>query len=154
MLEKKNEKEKIKLRGQLKLYIQWPSVMAVLLVAMNVWVYMIDKRAGSLMVFFVLIYIIMAGSLYLRSKTVLLKDLVEFAAQYGIVQNTLLKELTVPYAILMSDGKTIWMNDLFREILGTKPRRDVPISKYIPELNRSIFPKEGKDGCLLQGQGI
>ena len=108
MLEKKNEKEKIKLRGQLKLYIQWPSVMAVLLVAMNVWVYMIDKRAGSLMVFFVLIYIIMAGSLYLRSKTVLLKDLVEFAAQYGIVQNTLLKELTVPYAILMSDGKTIW----------------------------------------------
>ncbi len=145
MLEKKNEKEKIKLRGQLKLYIQWPSVMAVLLVAMNVWVYMIDKRAGSLMVFFVLIYIIMAGSLYLRSKTVLLKDLVEFAAQYGIVQNTLLKELTVPYAILMSDGKTIWMNDLFREILGTKPRRDVPISKYIPELNRSIFPKEGKD---------
>lgn len=97
------------------------------------------------MVFFVLIYIIMAGSLYLRSKTVLLKDLVEFAAQYGIVQNTLLKELTVPYAILMSDGKTIWMNDLFREILGTKPRRDVPISKYIPELNRSIFPKEGKD---------
>ncbi len=145
MLEKKNEKEKIKLRGQLKLYIQWPSVMAVLLVAMNVWVYMIDKRAGSLMVFFVLIYIIMAGSLYLRSKTVLLKDLVEFAAQYGIVQNTLLKELTVPYAILMSDGKTIWMNDLFREILGTKPRRDVPISKYIPELNRSIFPKEAKD---------
>lgn len=145
MLEKKNEKEKIKLRGQLKLYIQWPSVMAVLLVAMNVWVYMIDKRAGSLMVFFVLIYFIMAGSLYLRSKTVLLKDLVEFAAQYGIVQNTLLKELTVPYAILMSDGKTIWMNDLFREILGTKPRRDVPISKYIPELNRSIFPKEGKD---------
>ena len=145
MLEKKNEKEKIKLRGQLKLYIQWPSVMAVLLVAMNVWVYMIDKRAGSLMVFFVLIYIIMAGSHYLRSKTVLLKDLVEFAAQYGIVQNTLLKELTVPYAILMSDGKTIWMNDLFREILGTKPRRDVPISKYIPELNRSIFPKEGKD---------
>lgn len=145
MLEKKNEKEKIKLRGQLKLYIQWPSVMAVLLVAMNVWVYMIDKRAGSLMVFFVLIYIIMAGSHYLRSKTVLLKDLVEFAAQYGIVQNTLLKELTVPYAILMSDGKTIWMNDLFREILGTKPRRDVPISKYIPELNRSIFPKEAKD---------
>ena len=97
------------------------------------------------MVFFVLLYIIMAGSLYLRSKTVLLKDLVEFAAQYGVVQNTLLKELTVPYAILMSDGKTIWMNDLFREILGTKPRRDVPISKYIPELNRSIFPKEAQD---------
>ena len=141
MLEKKNEKEKIKLRGQLKLYIQWPSVMAVLLVAMNVWVYMIDKRAGSLMVFFVLIYIIMAGSLYLRSKTVLLKDLVEFAAQYGIVQNTLLKELTVPYAILMSDGKTGCADQ--QVYSGAEPQ-------YISQRGQGY----NRDGCLLQGQGI
>ena len=145
MLEKKSETEKLKLRGQLKMYIQWPSIMAVLLIAMNIWVYIIDRRAGSLMGIFVVIYSLIALGLYFRSKTVLLKDLVEFAAQYGIVQNTLLKELTLPYAILMSDGKTIWMNDLFKEILGCKPRRDVPISKYIPELNRSIFPKEIQD---------
>ena len=145
MLEKKSETEKLKLRGQLKMYIQWPSIMAVLLIAMNIWVYAIDRRAGSLMGIFVLIYSLIALVLYFRSKTVLLKDLVEFAAQYGIVQNTLLKELTVPYAILMSDGKTIWMNDLFKNILGGRPRRDIPISKYIPELNRSIFPKELKD---------
>ena len=145
MLEKKTENEKLKLRGQLKMYIQWPSIMAVLLIAMNIWVYAIDRRAGSLMGIFVLVYSLIALVLYFRSKTVLLKDLVEFAAQYGIVQNTLLKELTVPYAILMSDGKTIWMNDLFKNILGGRPRRDIPISKYIPELNRSIFPKELKD---------
>ena len=29
MLEKKTENEKLKLRGQLKMYIQWPSIMAV-----------------------------------------------------------------------------------------------------------------------------
>ncbi len=145
MVDKKREKEKIRLRGQLKLYIQWPSIVALLLVAMNVWVYIIDRRAGILMCIFVIIYIIMAGWLYLRSKSVILKDLVEFAAQYGIVQNTLLKELTVPYAILLNDGKAIWMNDLFKKILGGKPRRDVPISKYIPELNQSIFPKEIED---------
>ena len=144
-MSEKKEKEKIKLKGQLKLYIQWPTIVAILLVAMNVWVYIIDRRAGTLMFIFVTVYIIMAGWLYLRSKSVILKDLVEFAAQYGIVQNTLLKELTVPYAIFLNDGKTIWMNDLFVEILGGKPRRDVPISKYIPELNHSIFPKEVDD---------
>ena len=144
-MSEKKEKEKIKLKGQLKLYIQWPTIVAILLVAMNVWVYIIDGRAGTLMFIFVTVYIIMAGWLYLRSKSVILKDLVEFAAQYGIVQNTLLKELTVPYAIFLSDGKTIWMNDLFVEILGGKPRRDIPISKYIPELNHSIFPKEVDD---------
>ena len=104
MGEKKKEKEKIKLRGQMKLYIQWPSIVAILLVAMNIWVYVIDKRAGILMCIFVVVYIIMAGCLYLRSKSVILKDLIEFAAQYGVVQNTLLKELTVPYAILLNDG--------------------------------------------------
>ena len=55
MLEKKSENEKLKLRGQLKMYIQWPSIMAVLLIAMNVWVYIIDRRAGTLMGIFVLI---------------------------------------------------------------------------------------------------
>ena len=54
---------------------------------------------------FVLIYIMMVGVLYLYSKSIIMKDLVEFAAQYGIVQNTLLKELAVPYAILLDDGK-------------------------------------------------
>ena len=60
MLEKKTENEKLKLRGQLKMYIQWPSIMAVLLIAMNIWVYAIDRRAGSLMGIFVLIYSLIA----------------------------------------------------------------------------------------------
>ncbi len=145
MLDKKKEADKIKLKGQLKLYIQWPAIVAVLLVLVNIWVYVTDRKAGILMGMFVVVYIIVAGWLYLRSKTVILKDLVEFAAQYGIVQNTLLKELTVPYAILLDDGKTLWINDLFKQILGGRPRRDVPIGKYIPELNSSIFPKEDND---------
>ncbi|MBO1736761.1 DHH family phosphoesterase, partial [Barnesiella sp. GGCC_0306] len=70
------------------------------------------------------------------------KDLVEFAAQYGIVQNTLLRELSVPYAILLEDGKAVWMNDKFEEIFGKRPKGEAYISKYIPELNKNIFPKE------------
>ena len=79
-----------------------------------------------------------------------MKDLVEFAAQYGIVQNTLLKKLAVPYALLLEDGKLMWMNDQFREILGGKLKGENVLSRYIPELNRSIFPKsDGRDGSLL-----
>ena len=142
MSEKQKENGKVHLKGQLRLYMQWPAVMALLLVAMNIWIYRIDRRAGSLMFVFVLIYIMMVGILYLYSKSIIMKDLVEFAAQYGIVQNTLLKELAVPYAILLDDGKAIWMNNQFQEILGGKPKGESYISKYIPELNKSIFPKE------------
>lgn len=139
------EKQKVRLKGQLKIYMQWPAIMAVLLVGMNIWIYRLDKKAGILMSLFLLLYIIMIGFLYLYTKSLVMKDLIEFAAQYGVIQNTLLKELAVPYAILLEDGKAIWMNDQFEKILGGKARGEAYISKYIPELNKSIFPQEEND---------
>ena len=136
------EKSKVRLKGQLRLFMQWPAFMSVLLLAMNIWIYRTDKAAGSIMFLFVLIYVIIVGFMYLYNKSIILKDLVEFAAQYGVVQNILLKELAIPYAILLDDGKVIWMNDQFQEILNKKAKNDFYLSKFIPELNRSIFPKE------------
>lgn len=46
-MEKKNENGKVQLKGQLKLYIQWPAIMALLLIAMDLWVYKMDHRADS-----------------------------------------------------------------------------------------------------------
>ena len=135
------EKQSVQLKGQLRLYMQLPAVMAVLLAILNIWIYRMDRRAGLLMLIFVIIYIIMVGFLYIYSKSIIMKDLVEFAAQYGIVQNVLLRELAIPYAILLDDGKAVWMNGEFEKVLGGKPKGDAYISKYIPELNVSIFPK-------------
>ena len=143
MSEKQNGK--VRLTGQLKLYMELPAVMAFLLAALNIWIYRLDRRAGFLMLFFVLIYIFMVGYLYIYSKSIVMKDLVEFAAQYGIVQNVLLKELAIPYAILLDDGKAVWMNEQFERVLGGKPKGDAYISKYIPELNVSIFPRQEGD---------
>ena len=61
IMEKKNEKGKVQLKGQLKLYIQWPAIMSLLLIAMDLWVYKLDHRAGILMAVFVVVYIIMVG---------------------------------------------------------------------------------------------
>lgn len=144
-MEKKKKEEKVRLKGQLRMYMQLPAVMAVVLVIMNIWILAIDYQAGVLMMFFVAGYILVVAFLYTYSKTKVVKDLVEFAAQYGIVQNTLLKELAVPYAILLEDGKAVWMNDQFLNILGQKAEGKIYISKFIPEINTSIFPKEETD---------
>ncbi len=56
-----------------------------------------------------------------------MKDLVEFAAQYGIVQNTLLKELSIPYAILLDDGKI----DLDEHAFEASPGTIIPKDKLI-----------------------
>lgn len=129
------------LKGQLKLYMQWPAIMAILLVAINIWIFTIDHKAGFLMCVFVLIYIVAVGLLYFHNKSLVLTDLLDFAAQYGMVQNVLLKDLSVPYVIMMDDGKIIWANDSFQELFG-KTVIGKYLSSFIPDLNRSIFPKE------------
>ena len=126
------QKQKVRLKGQLRLYMQLPAVMTVLLAVLNVWIYRMDRRAGLLMLMFIVIYIFMVGYLYIYSKSIIMKDLVEFAAQYGIVQNVLLKELAIPYAILLDDGKAVWMNAQFERVLGGKPCSSAatpPVSK-------------------------
>ena len=136
------DKRDIQLKGQLKLYMQWPAIMSVLLLAMNVWIYKIDHRAGFIMLIFVLIYMLIVGALYFFNRAVILRDLVEFSAQYGVVQNTLLKELSVPYALLMEDGRILWVNDEFNAIFEGEGKVSGSLAKYIPEINRSLFPKE------------
>ena len=39
----------------------------------------------------------------------------------------------------------MWMNDQFERLFGDKAQKDKYLSRYIPELNRSIFPKEEND---------
>ena len=136
------DKRDIQLKGQLKLYMQWPAIMSVLLLAMNVWIYKIDHRAGFIMLIFVLIYMLIVGALYFFNRAVILRDLVEFSAQYGVVQNTLLKELSVPYELLMEDGRILWVNDEFNAIFEGEGKVSGSLAKYIPEINRSLFPKK------------
>lgn len=121
------------------MYMQWPLIMTILLLAMNIWMYMTDQKAGLTMTVFVIIYVVIVGLLYFYNRSLILADLIQFSTQYKGIQNTLLKELTVPYAIILEDGHILWKNDRFSEIVDG---REKFIQKVIPELNKGIFPKD------------
>ena len=40
------KKKKMRLKGKLRLYMNWPLIMTFLLVAMNIWVLMVDRKAA------------------------------------------------------------------------------------------------------------
>lgn len=142
-------RKKLKLNGKLKLYMQWPAFMIILLLLMDVWIYKTDQRAGMIMTIGILAYSAIVAGMYMYNKSLIWSDLFEFAAQYSIVQNKLLKELNVPYAILLSDGKIIWANNQFSEVLEAESWKDTYLSKYIPDLNRGVFPKEEDENVTL-----
>ena len=138
-------KQDIRFKGQIKLYMQWPAIMAIFLAAMNVWIFTVDKKAGFVMSLCVLIYLVVVGILYFHNKSVVLSDLVDFTTQYGFMQNEILKEFPVPYAILKTDGKILWMNRCGIELFEDEDIVGKYLSNYIHDLNRSIFPRSEED---------
>ena len=142
-------KKDVRLKGQLRLYMQWPVIMTVLLAAMNIWMYMIDRKAGGMMSVFIIIYMVIVGVLYFYNRSLILADMIQFSTQYKGIQNTLLKELSIPYAILMEDGRILWKNDRFEQLFADK-KREVYLNKLIPELNRGVFPKKDIDHVELE----
>ena len=131
------------------MYMSWPLIMTILLAAVDVWVYVIDKRAGFIMTVFILIYLGIAGGLYFYNRSLILADLIQFSAQYKGIEHTLLKELAVPYAITLEGGRILWKNDAFASIMDS-PRKEKYLNRMIPELHPGVFPKEDMEHVELE----
>ncbi len=122
--------------------MRWPLYLAIPLAAMVIWIYLISSNAGTIMGAFLLLYVVVAGILYARSKPMVYKELFSFATQYGQVQKKLLKELAIPYALLSEDGMVIWMNKEFMGITGKTKSFSKGINSIFPELNRGVLPSK------------
>ena len=111
-------KERLKLTGQLKRFLQWPLILSVILLAMNFVVYGIDTRAGIFVSVVVAIYVMISISLMVYYRPAIFRELIGFAHEYDDVQKTMLGGLKLPYALLDGDGNVIWMNKAFAGIIG------------------------------------
>lgn len=110
-------KEKIKVKGQLRSYMQWPLFLTAILIIVNVLIGAIDVKAGIAMSVFTVVYILIALWLYTYRRKRLLNGLVEFSAEYASIQKGLLDDMMLPYGITDEDGHLIWMNKALTEVL-------------------------------------
>lgn len=145
-------KKDLRLKGQLGNYMRWPLYLTALLAVMDIAVYTVSKEAGFLMMFFVLIYAVLAAILYVYNKPMVYTELVSFATQYGQIQKNLLKELELPYALLGEEGKIIWMNREFMRITGKKKDYSRSITTIFSELNKGILPNEERPEVSVELQ--
>ena len=143
------KKNKMQLKGQLRMYMRWPLIMTLLLIGMDAWVYMVDKKAGLLMTVIIIIYVGIAFSLYFYNRSLILADLIQFSVQYKGIENRLLKELAIPYAIALEDGRILWKNDCFLNLTEGQ-RKERYLNRMIPELHPGVFPKNDVDHVELE----
>ena len=135
-------KQQVSWGGKLKSYLEWPIFVIILLIIMDVAIFACSKQAGLIALLFTCIYLIIIVALFFVYKPSVMKELVAFAAEYGQVQRQMLEDFSIPYGLLDTDGKTIWMNHKMRELFQKSNKYHQVISSLIPDLCPSQLPHE------------
>lgn len=134
------KKNKMKYKGKLKSFLQWPVVFLAVLAAMNILIYMTSVQAGLLVSIFLGLYLVLTIVLVFRYKPLILNEMISFATQYGQVQKTLLDEFSIPYALLDADGRMIWMNEEFSKTIEKDKSYRKNIQTLFPEIHSGTMP--------------
>ena len=79
----------------------------------------------------------------------IIADRIQFSVQYKGIENRLLKELAIPYAIALEDGRILWKNDCFLNLTEGQ-RKERYLNRMIPELHPGVFPKNDVDHVELE----
>ncbi|MGN6715154.1 DHH family phosphoesterase [Anaerocolumna jejuensis] len=138
-------KKKVKVKGALQSYLRWPLFLSLLLIAMDIGINLADRKAGMMMNGFVVVYIIIAMALYFFKRPNILGDIVRYAADYGQVQKQLLKDMALPYGVLDCQGRLLWGNNEFLEVVGDERLAKKSISRIFPEITEAVLPTDMQD---------
>ncbi len=138
-------KKKIKVKGPLRIYLQWPIWLTVLLLAMTIWIFTINIKCGIIVSVFLVFYFGISLTLYLKNRQNVMNELISFATEYAQVQRQLLYELEVPYALLDDQGRILWVNERFRHILDKEKLQRKMVNHFFPDVKKSWFQSEEED---------
>ena len=142
------KKKKIQYSGKLKSYMQWPVIMVLFFLIMNVAVYFLDVKAGLVVSVFFVLYAVMVLVMRFHYRPSIMNEMISFATQYGQIQKTLLNEFSIPYAILDIDGRVIWMNEAFCKVVGKDKQYRKSIGSLFPEIGAGTIARLGEEESI------
>ena len=144
-MKKDKNKAKIKLKGALKLYMQWPVWLTALLLCMVLSIYVVDRKAAGIMMIYTAVYFVIALILFVFKRPYIVGELVRFAADHGQVQHSFVKELDVPYGILDTEGHLVWANNELKDIVKYEKTARMSVQNVFEELSLEQLPTVEED---------
>ena len=137
-------RDKGKMRGTFRVYLQWPLLLSVLLIVLTAVVGTVSAKAGIIVSVFTLVYIGIALWLYFTRKRGILGGLIAFSQAYDQSRQTLLKEMLIPYAVSDGNGRILWMNQEFEKILEEDKNGLKNITAIFPEITKEMLATGGQ----------
>ncbi|MDO4330673.1 MAG: DHH family phosphoesterase [Lachnospiraceae bacterium] len=138
-------KDKVRVKGQLSVYLQWPLILSVLLIIATMVLGAVNLKAAAVMSAFTFLYILIALWIYLYQRKSVLAGLVEFSSEYAWIQKQLLYEMIQPYAIADDKGRLLWMNQSFAELLGVDHHSRKSLIALFPGVTKELLDQKEEE---------
>lgn len=126
----------------------FPTVLTIVLFAINVGIYFLDLYAGFALSFCLILYAAVFFYWYLHQREKISRRMLQLAAGNGQIQKKLLKELSSPYALLDESGDVVWMNESFQQVIHKEESYHKSLALVLPELSPEAFPKESEKSVV------
>jgi len=135
------KKRKIRIKGRLKTFLSVFVYLDILLILFNVLLFIIGGASvGFTLLVFTIIYSVIVILMYMRTRPIIMNELISFATEYGQIQKTLLRDLDLPSCLLDDTGKIIWTNIAFEKIVHQNKGYHKHISTLFESLTVDKFP--------------
>ena len=152
-------------KTKIEQYLQGPLWALLILVFVDIVFFFLDIRCGVILAVSLVVFLVFQMIIYSRSKQEIIKECMDFMFEQSQVQNYLLQQLPVPYALLDGNGMIIWSNDAFYKChrsylvhmpaidhfnsieIETKTHKKVPIARsYAKSFKEAYFEYMFKEG--------
>lgn len=129
-------KQRIKLKGRLKAYLQAALILGGILAGVNIGIYFLDITSGIVVTAFVILYFTVMLVLLYRNKPIIMSEFINFATQYGQIQRKLLRDLELPHVLMDEAGKIIWTNLAFEQVVHKEKGYRKSITSLFPSITK------------------
>ena len=127
-------------KTKIEQYLQGPLWALLIFALADVVFFFLDIRCGVILAIVLIMILMLQLIIYSRCKQAIVKECMNFMFEQSQVQNYLLQQLPVPYALLDWNGMIIWSNDAFQKIVGDN--RGKTLQQIFPNLNRNLIPSD------------
>lgn len=142
-------KSKLKLKGKIITYLVLPIILGMMMVIGAAILATKSPEFGITIMIIAAIYVIVSVILYLVSKPVIMRDLVEFAVDYAQIQKSLLQDLSLPYGLLDSEGILLWKNTELQLLLAeNEDTYGKEFLETFPQITLEDFKKNDYDNTF------
>ena len=119
-----------------------PFIMMIFLLLIDVIAFTMNAKVGILLAIALVPCTAIIGVNYFNLKNEIFQEVMDFSADYDVIQKNIIKEFPVPYALTDPTGYIFWSNPSFQKIAGKEGCKKRKISDIFPQLGKKLMDKE------------